>query len=98
LGTTILGTPPYEAGCPKSTIPLGNEKSKWPAEGLSNLEVFEKLHVSLRSMGLLFMLTYTPDIGKSPCSIGNTSSNGGFFIVMLVFGRVHYSYTCFSKW
>ncbi len=24
--------------------------------------------------------------GKSPCSIGNTSSNGGFFIAMLVFG------------
>ena len=32
---------------------------------------------------------YTPenkhDIGKSPCSMGNTSSNGGFSIVMLVF-------------
>ena len=26
------------------------------------------------------------DIGKSPFSIGNTSSNGGLFIVMLVFG------------
>ena len=35
---------------------------------------------------------YTPenqhDIGKSPCSIGNTSSNGGFSIVMLVFWGV----------
>ena len=27
-------------------------------------------------------------IGKSPCSIGNSSSNGGFSIVMLVFGDV----------
>ena len=36
---------------------------------------------------------YTPenkhDIAKSPFSIGNTSSNGGFSIVMLVFGRVN---------
>ena len=26
------------------------------------------------------------DVGKSPFSVGNTSSNGGFSIAMLVFG------------
>ena len=41
---------------------------------------------------------YTPenqhDIGKSPFPIGNTSSNGGFSIVMLVFGGVLRHFAC----
>ena len=44
---------------------------------------------------------YTPenqhDIGKSPCSIGNTSSNGGFSLVMWVFRRVHFNKTAIQQ-
>ena len=48
----------------------------------------------LGTFAMVFVLQvhrdYTPenqhDIGKSPFSIGNTSSNGGFSIDMLVFG------------
>ena len=44
---------------------------------------------------------YTPenqhDIGKSPRSIGNTSSNGGFSLVMWVFRRVHFNKTTIQQ-
>ena len=49
-----------------------------------------KCRVGIEPWGLELFI-YTHDVGQSPFlpfSIGNTSRNGGFFIVMLVFGGV----------
>ena len=59
-------TPIWKLAVPKAPSPPATKKfSKWPAEGLATWSLFEQLHVSLRSMGLLFLLTYTPDIGSN---------------------------------
>ena len=39
-------------------------------------------------MFCIYPLVNSHSHGKSPCSIGNTCSNGGFSIAMLVYQRV----------
>ena len=59
-------------------------------EGVVSHVLFFRTLRKFRTKNQRFTMIYTPenyhDIGTSPISLGNTSSDGGFPIVMLVFG------------
>ena len=63
-----------------------------PVLGVANVLPIQSPHHLKKGTKKPFKKNCTPedlyDIAKSPFSTGNTSSNGGFSIVMLVFGGV----------